>query len=244
MTLPRLYNDLACLWPLLSPPEDYESEAAAIAQVVKLHCEASRPVLMEMGAGGGHTLSHLADDFDLIAVDLAEPMLINCRVLCPSAQTVVGDMRSLPLSEPVDVVLIHDAVDYMTTMQDVQAALQTAAIHLKPGGLLMVAPTYTLESFEDHQTAQDAHADDEVAVRFASHIYRLSPDATQFIMDMTLLIKENNQLRIERDRHTCGLFSEQAWEEMIEQSGFDLCDPDEALSEMPWHAFVGIKRRS
>ncbi|HAI12020.1 MAG TPA: hypothetical protein DCM28_09975, partial [Phycisphaerales bacterium] len=86
----KLYQELAYLWPLLSPPEDYEPEAVAIKSVIDRYLKRNGealPVLVEMGAGGGHTLSHLAGEFELLAVDIAQPMLVNCSLICPEATT-------------------------------------------------------------------------------------------------------------------------------------------------------------
>ena len=37
-----------------------------------------------------------------------------------------------------DAVAIPDCIDYMATEEDLQCAIQTAAVHLKPGGVLLV----------------------------------------------------------------------------------------------------------
>ena len=51
-TTHRFYGELAVWWPLISPPEEYEEEAAFVASVVE---SASIPVheVLELGSGGG-----------------------------------------------------------------------------------------------------------------------------------------------------------------------------------------------
>lgn len=243
----KLYNELAYLWPLLSPPEDYEPEAVAIRSVIDRYLVRhtdSIPVLVEMGAGGGHTLSHLAGDFELLAVDIAEPMLVNCSLICPEAMTILGDMRTIDLSRQVDVVLIHDAVDYMTTPADAKAAITNAAKHLKPGGILIVAPTYTVESFEDDQSISDEHADKQVTVAFTSKVKLAKDAANQFLMQMVFDITESGQTTRLTDEHRCGLFTEADWLDWIKAEGLEvhLVEELEELDDMPWHGYVGIRR--
>lgn len=60
----------------------------------------------------------------------------------------IADMRSLRLDETFDAVLVHDAIDYMTTEHDLAAAFETAAAHLQPSGQLLIVPDDTAESFE------------------------------------------------------------------------------------------------
>ena len=38
----------------------------------------------------------------------------------------VGDLRSVRLGETFDAVLVHDAIDYMTTEVELRAAFETA----------------------------------------------------------------------------------------------------------------------
>ena len=51
--MPKLYNELAAWWPLLSPVADYTEEAAFFVQALR---EAGLPrssSLLELGSGGG-----------------------------------------------------------------------------------------------------------------------------------------------------------------------------------------------
>ena len=52
----RLYGDLAYLWPLVSPVEDYAAEARCWQDVLRSKLGPGRHCLLELGAGGGHHL--------------------------------------------------------------------------------------------------------------------------------------------------------------------------------------------
>ncbi|MFG0247767.1 MAG: methyltransferase domain-containing protein [Phycisphaeraceae bacterium JB051] len=242
----KLYHELAYLWPMLSPPEDYEPEAIAIQSVIDRFLKSDpqgKPLLVEMGAGGGHTLSHLTEYFDCTAVDIADPMLVNCSLVCPDAKTINGDMRTVELGKPMDIVLIHDAVDYMQTPEDAKAAINNAAKQLKPGGLLIVAPTYTTESFEDDQSISDEHEDKQFKVAFTSKVIRATDNKNQFLMQMVFDITEDGRKASYTDEHRCGLFGEFEWLGWMREAGLKvhLVDEIEELDDMPWHGFVGIK---
>src|SRR5690348_4916744 len=86
--LPRLYRDLAWLWPILSPPDHYVDEAATLRATfrqlkgrARTRTPKQRPRLLDLGAGGGHLLAHLARDFECTAADLSPAMLENCARL-------------------------------------------------------------------------------------------------------------------------------------------------------------------
>ena len=91
----RLYGDLASLWPLMSPPEEYRDEARYWRRALRERLGAGRLRILDLGAGGGHNLHHLAHEFDATAVDLSEGMLAHSRRLNPGVAHHVGDMRTV-----------------------------------------------------------------------------------------------------------------------------------------------------
>jgi len=231
---PRLYADLAYLWPILSPPEHYEAEAQTLRRLIDAHfgggpAAGARRSILELGAGGGHTLCHLAEDFDCVATDLAEPMLANCRALIPGIDARVGDMRTMRLGRTFDVVLVHDAIDYMTTAEDAQAALDTVAAHLSPGGVAFIAPTYTRETFVDGEVADDGTTTDAAELTYFTFVHDPDPADDQIEMILLYLIRphprnqgegdSSRQVEVVEDRHVCGLFSNADWLAMIGRAG-------------------------
>lgn len=233
----RLYTDLAYLWPHLSPPEHYEAETADLRELINDALgeppAGQRWSLLELGAGGGHAIVHLKDHYDCTASDLSPQMLEQCRTLNPEVPTVEGDMRTLRLDKQFDAVLICDAIDYMTTREDAVAALQTIAAHLRPGGVVLFAPTYTSETFNDGEVADDGTtipgiAGDEQLTYF-SFVHDPDPSDTSFEMILLYLLRdaETRQVQTIEDRHTCGLFSIQDWQDMAAQAGLTV----EALAQ-------------
>lgn len=246
MQIPRLYHELAYLWPQLSPPQDYAREAKAISDILAAKLSRSpagrKPRILELGGGGGHTLCHLADRYDATNVDLSPAMLNQSRKLNPSITHEIGDMRQIRLGHTFDAVLAHDAIDYMGCPADLQAALATAAAHLHDNGVLIVAPTYLHETFINYQTEYDHYADEDVQLTYVSCVHRPGQKVDMFELAMLLLIRQNGQLRIVEDRHICGLFSNKTWLELLDTTGFDVDRSDAWNDATPWHAFVAVKR--
>ena len=234
---PRLYDDLAHLWPVLSPPEDYASEACAIeAAIAPATPPDRRPRLLELGAGGGHTLVHLVDRFDCTAVDLSEPMLENCRRLAPDVRAIAGDMRSVRLGERFDAVLVHDAIDYMATPDDARAAVRTVAAHLRPGGVAVIAPTYLADDFADHAYESDQGHADGLTLTYLGYVRRRGDDPQRFDLHLVYLIDRGGEVEVVHDPHPCGLFSGEQWRGWLEAAGLTVTD--EVTADGAWHGFV------
>ena len=143
----RLYRDLADWWPLISPPGEYAAEAAYLAAVLRTAAIPVREVL-DLGSGGGHVASHLAGPLDLTLVDRSAAMLATSRRLNPGSAHHQGDMRMLRLGQVFDAVLVHDAIDYVTTDADLRQVIETAFVHCRPGGIAVFVPDYTAETFQ------------------------------------------------------------------------------------------------
>ena len=72
MKLKRMYDELAHLWRLISPPEDYADEARYWRDALRAKLGSGRHEILELGVGGGNNLSHLTSEFQATAVDLSE----------------------------------------------------------------------------------------------------------------------------------------------------------------------------
>src|SRR5215210_7856412 len=113
----RLYNDLADWYRLVDPPADHAEDTAIYRQHFDHTTPGARP-LMELGSGGGHNAVHMKAHYECTLVDLSPEMLAISRDLNPECEHHQGDMRTVRLCRMFDVVLVHDAVGYMTTRDD------------------------------------------------------------------------------------------------------------------------------
>ncbi len=218
----RMYDDLARLWPWISPPEDYEEESQFWRAALRAKLGPGRHRLLELGVGGGHNLSHFAQEFAATAVDLSARMLEQSQRLNPGVEHLVGDMRTLRLHRTFDAVLVHDAIDYMVSLKDLRAVFATAAAHLRPNGVLIVAPDYTKETFEDGAVYSRTTSGPSICLTHVEIDFDPDPSDTTLESLMLSLIREDGEIRVELDRHTIGLFSQATWIEELTQAGFEV----------------------
>jgi len=226
MTL-RLYSDLAHLWPIISPPEEYMVEAQEWLDVIRSRMDVrSRvnqglPTLLELGCGGGHLLSHLTAHFITEAVDISPQMLEISQRLNPQTLHHLGDMRDVRLGRTFDVVAIHDAVNYMTTEDDLRAAIGSAAAHMNAGGLLLMAPDCIAETFTGPRVVEWTREAEDRSVTFIEYMGKPRPGSTTVESVFIFVIDEGGELRVEVDRHTGGLFPSETWVSLMEAVGLE-----------------------
>lgn len=216
----RMYGDLAYLWPLISPPEDYAAEARDWLEALRGKLGPGRHEILELGVGGGHNLSHLTGDFQATAVDSSEGMLRHSAKLNPGVEHHVGDMRTVRLGRKFKAVIIHDAIDCMLTESDLSATFATAKAHLEPGGIFITAPDHFRETYRDARVDASTRSDGKTELTFIEFDYDPDPEDTTVESIMFYLIREGGELRVEHDRHVTGLFPLQTWLDLMEKAGF------------------------
>lgn len=237
----RFYGDLAEWWPLISPPEHYVEEAAFVARLL---ATAPMPVheVLELGSGGGHNAVHLKASYAMTLVDLSEGMLDVSRRLNPECDHRRGDMRTVRLGRTFDAVFVHDAVDYMTTVDDLSRAVRTAFEHCRPGGIAIFVPDHTIETFA---TASDLGGRDDAdgrGVRYLDWSWDPDPADSWIQTDYAFLLRDaDGSVRFEHETHRTGLFSRAVWLQQLVSTGFEPRAVPEETDEdrTPRELFVG-----
>ena len=217
--LPALYSDLIGWYHLVDPLGDHEEEADAFEAAFERTVDAPLDTLLELGAGAGHNAVHLKRRFRCTLSDLSEPMLSLNRTLNPECEHLQGDMRTLRLGRTFDAVLVHDAICYMATEDDLLAAARTAFVHTRAGGAAIFAPDCVRETFRE--TSEVISGDDGVrALRCVAWTWDPDPADSQAVVDFAFLLRQGTTVTAVHDRHVEGLFSRAEWERVLASAGY------------------------
>lgn len=237
----RFYGDLAPWWPLISAPEEYAEEAAFAAELLAGAEPPTRTVL-ELGSGGGNNAHHLQQRFAMTLVDLSEQMLAVSRELNPDSEHLQGDMRTLRLGREFDAVFVHDAIEYMTTEDDLRAAVATAYVHCRPGGVAVLVPDDIAENFEPASDHGGSDAPDGRGVRYLSWSTDPDPHDTTTVTEYAFLLRSpDGSVQVAHDTHVLGLYPRETWLRVLSEAGFEARSVAEVTSEdrLPREFFVG-----
>lgn len=237
----KFYGDLAHWWPLISPVAEYKEEAAFLASLLETATISVREVL-EIGSGGGHLASHLTERYELTLVDLSPQMLTVSRQLNPACEHHLGDMRSLRLEREFDAVFIHDAVEYMTRLADLERALHTAYLHCRVGGIAVFVPDSTKETFQPSTDCGGSDASDGRGARYLEWTFDPDPHDDTIQCEYAFALRDSSgKTAIVHETHVLGLFSHEVWVTTLERVGFAASSVAEATEDdrAPRTYFIG-----
>ena len=237
--LPRLYRDLARWWPLFSPPRHYTEEAMDILPTMVSATQTPPRTLLELGAGAGSLAWHLKPHFELTLTDLSPQMLEQSRRINPECEHIAGDMRTLDLHREFDLVLIHDAIMYLTDADSVRAAIATAYRHCRRGGAAIVIPDHVKETYTPSTEEGGEDGADGAAARYLMWSWDPDPADNTFETAFAFIFRDaDGTLHFEHEVHRCGLFARDAWLGWFREAGFD------ARSRMdPWQRDIFVARK-
>lgn len=240
----RLYTDLAWLWPLWGDAAtEYAHYCEHVTSMIGRYAERPAVDLLVIGCGGGKNVLNLKRDFKVTGLDLSADMLAQAKVLNPECTFVRGDMRTFRLHRSFDAVLMDDAITHMNSRPDFLAAFRTAHAHLKPGGVLVVTPDVTMETFQQNRTTTATATRNGLEVVFMENVYDPDPSDEQFETTIVYLIRDQGSLRIERDHWTMGIFSLNTWREVLCETGFRVHEGFYRSCEDEYTVFTCVKGR-
>jgi SAM-dependent methyltransferase len=150
----RLYDDLAWLWPMWGDPStEYRSYCDHVGSLFKKYSKREILSFLNLGCGGGKNVSNLKREFDVTGLDISPAMIELAKQSNPECAFVQADMRSFTLEKRYDVILVDDAVAYITAEEDLRSLFKNAYEHLFPGGVMIAGPDDTTETFEQNKTS-------------------------------------------------------------------------------------------
>jgi SAM-dependent methyltransferase len=234
MSEKRLYDDLSWLWPLWGDPDgDYAEWCDRVTLLIRQHARRETRTLLNMGCGGGKNAYNLKRNFAVTGIDISPAMLDLARKLNPDCAFLIADMRNCDLGQQFDAILIDDAISYMLNPAELRAVFATAYRHLSPGGVMVVSPDETTETFQQNRTcvsyAEAKAKPADLDVVFIENYYDSNPADDVYDGLILYLIRENGELRIEPDRHPLGLFPLDVWRATLREGCFEVhedSDPD------------------
>ena len=138
-------------------------------------------------------------------------------------------MRTIRLGGAFDAVLVHDAVDYMTTEADLRQVIETALAHCRPGGIALFVPDYTAESFRIASGHGGSSDPSGRQASFREWTWDPDPEDGWIQSEYEFVLRDTDgSVQVVSEAHRLGAFGQATWLRLLRGAGFEL-EPGAAL---------------
>jgi SAM-dependent methyltransferase len=208
---------------------DYADAAARVRERVLERVPAAR-TLLDVGCGTGLHLEHLSRTFEVEGLDLNPELLRLARERCPRVRFHQADMTAFALPTKFDVIAcLFSSIGYVRTLENLRSSIANFARHVRPGGLVLVEPWFTPETFwSDTLTTNVTDQDDPKIV----WMYTSRREGRLAVLDIHYLVGQPSGVEHFTERHELGLFTHEEYLAAFRDAGLT-----------PEHDPVGIFRR-
>jgi hypothetical protein len=126
------------------------------------------------------------------------------------------------LGREFDAVLTHDAIDYVTSQEDLATVIATAFAHCRPGGIAIFVPDYVKDDFRA-LTGGGGGGEDGTGrtATFRERTWDPDPADDWVQAEYEFILRDaDGTVDVVHETHRLGVFSRELWRQLLVAAGF------------------------
>lgn len=144
-----MYTESSKYYDAIYTFKNYAQEARYLREIILNACPQATSIL-DVACGTHEHARFLAKWFEVDGVDVNSEFLTKAAAKNPSGKYVQKDMRELSLGPNYDAVLcLSSSIAYLRNAEEFKSVVSRFAAHLRPGGLVLIEPWYSQETWTD-----------------------------------------------------------------------------------------------
>ena len=222
-------------------PDAYRQEVRFACSLITRYQDTNGYALLDLACGTGEQCSYFSECFAVTGLDLSAEMLKCARAKFPNLRFVQGNMFDFSFPAPFDAIAnLYGSVGFADGKEQLAQGIACAYRHLKPGGVFLLTPWSTKETFEE-KLVTDARTSGDISFCRMESVRRIADDKVR--IEMHHLIGNGLSIEEHSGEQLITLFSEADYRDALEQAGFTI---RERLTEEQFRmgAFVCTKEKT
>jgi trans-aconitate methyltransferase len=186
--------------------KDYRKEATEIAAIIRRTNPAAKSILdVACGTGEHARFFSRQHGYCVDGIDL-DPVLIEiARAKNLDGRFSAADMTSFELGKTYDAILcLFSAIGYVKSLAHVEQTFVHFRKHLAPGGVVIVEPWFTTETWSPGRTHLKTYEDEKIKIARMSESRR---ERRLSLLTFHYLIATTKGVQYEIEQHELGLFT-------------------------------------
>jgi SAM-dependent methyltransferase len=187
------------------------------------HIRLIRPgakTLLDVACGTGKHISYLQDHYEVHGLDINRDLLRIAGKRCPDVPFHAEDMSDFDLGLTFDVVIcLFSSIGYVRTKENLRKSIQCMANHVASGGLLIVEPWFTPESFWPEHVVLNVY--DQPGLKIAWMYAHEKKDNTS-VLDIQYMVGTVKGIETFTEKHVLGLWTHQEYLDAFESAGIQV----------------------
>lgn len=205
-----VFGKYSSYYNLLYKDKDYAGEAEYVHNLIQKYSPGAKSIL-DLGCGTGrhdfllaekgYSVTGVDQSEDMLAVANSQPSTLNSQ---PSTLSFTqGDIRTIRLNKQFDVVVsLFHVMSYQITNEDLNAAFETAKVHLKKGGIFIFDCWYGPAVLTDRPVVRVKRLEDDAisVVRIAEPT--IFPNENVVDVNYNVFIRDKKSSAVEELKET------------------------------------------
>ncbi|WP_420126996.1 class I SAM-dependent methyltransferase [Longimicrobium sp.] len=211
-------------YDLIYVGKPYEQEAEFLHDRIQAHLRSDGNALLDVGCGTGSHLAHLRRHYRCDGVDVDAGFLAIARERYPDSAFHQHDMADFDLDRRYDaLVCLFSAIGYVKTNERLRQTMRTFARHLLPGGVAVVEPWLTPDTFIPGHVRTDTPESPRLKVARMVHS-GMRGDLS--VLTFSYLIGSAEGIEHFEEHHELGLFTTEQMLDAIHGAGLEVVEHD------------------
>ncbi len=204
--------------------KDYQAETQYLIAVIQQNLCSGGIQLLDVACGTGRHIEHLKNHFEVEGLDISHESLELARERNPGVPFHHADMIDFNIGRQFDIVTcLFSSIGYVRTVENLQRAVSCMAQHIKPGGILLIEPWFTPDTWRPGTV--HAQFIDEPELKIA-RINTSFAEGRLSYFDLHYLIGTPQNTEHFVERHELGLFTQDEMASAFKGAGLQVSYDD------------------